>query len=191
MEYAVLKVYGHETYGYRKELRENKFEFIKKSYGKSYWMKKYLMTSEELSKLDNVKVYWKKKGLDILVLYPNNMRSSDYRKEFLNKNKGIKGYYFCAYCGAIMNTKKLTVDHIFPVDRTAKSKFLKKILSIMKINNINDIRNLTPCCKSCNSRKGSKTGLWIIRGLIGRYRFTWPITWIIIILLFFVIFCVD
>ncbi|WP_236884397.1 HNH endonuclease [Clostridium baratii] len=184
-----MRIYGKNTYYYRKELKSEEFEFVKKAYGKSYWMKKYVMTSDELGELDKVRNYWKKKGLNTLILYPNNIRSNDYRKKFLSSNNGIKGYFFCAYCGKIMDINTLTVDHIFPIERTAKSNLLKKILRMMNIENINDIKNLAPCCKRCNSRKGSKVGLWTIRGLLGRYKFTWPTIWITII--FISIFIID
>lgn len=54
----------------------------------------------------------------------------------------------------------------------------------MNIENINDQKNLVASCQLCNSRKGSKAGLWIIRGLLGRYYLSWIIFYITLFLLF-------
>lgn len=48
--------------------------------------------------------------------------------------------YKCAYCG--QKTKDITCDHIIPLTR----------------GGLNKIENLVPCCKSCNSKKHTKTG---------------------------------
>lgn len=47
----------------------------------------------------------------------------------------------CYYCGNVTNPwLTFTVDHVYPVSRGGG----------------NDIRNLVPCCKFCNSAKGTK-----------------------------------
>lgn len=54
-----------------------------------------------------------------------------------------ESYGFCVYCG---KKKKLTIDHVVPIDR----------------GGTNDMDNLVPACKSCNSRKNTKSLLsWL------------------------------
>lgn len=45
----------------------------------------------------------------------------------------------CVYCNSVA---KLTLDHFFPISQGGD----------------NVLENLVPCCKSCNSRKGTSTG---------------------------------
>lgn len=120
--------------------------------------------------------------------YPQYERSNDYRKQFFSHNHpAIKGRYICAYCGRFLKMEATTVDHLIPINKVRnKHGVLNKIkttgyraaLKLFKISNINDSRNLVAACKSCNSKKGSKTGLWIIRGLLGRYPAYWVLHWI-------------
>lgn len=56
----------------------------------------------------------------------------------------------CAYCGCLIDLKKMTVDHIRPKrtyfmgDRNEIPEYLP-----------DDLRNLNPSCFSCNVRKGT------------------------------------
>jgi len=50
----------------------------------------------------------------------------------------------CAYCDAEITRKTVTIDHIIPLSKGGK----------------HEIGNIAPCCRSCNSSKGSKTD-WI------------------------------
>lgn len=184
MSYIIIKISNgkNKTYNLKDSLLKEQFKFTKKPYGKSYWEKKIdnNLKGDEYSK--TIEFYFKEKGLRVLTLYPEDRRSNDYRKAFLEGNKGIHRHYFCAYCGTILNENSLTVDHIIPIDRTSKSRFLKWILRKFNIEDINDIKNLTPSCRRCNSRKGSKVGLsWIVRGLMGRYVFTWILVWLFLL----------
>lgn len=102
------------------------------------------------------------------------IRSTDYRKKFFLENPPIFfNHYFCAYCGRIVGTKKITVDHLYPVNSTKKSLALQEKLKNKGYSNINDIKNLVPACKTCNSLKSDKLGIWIIRGKIGRIQSLW------------------
>jgi hypothetical protein len=47
----------------------------------------------------------------------------------------------CYYCGEMLNSTNYTVDHITPKVSGGE----------------NDFENLVPCCKSCNSAKGTKS----------------------------------
>jgi uncharacterized protein (TIGR02646 family) len=54
----------------------------------------------------------------------------------LQKTDGL-----CAYCGTELTDKNFTIDHIIPKNSGGS----------------NAIENLLPCCKSCNSSKGTKS----------------------------------
>jgi len=50
--------------------------------------------------------------------------------------------YICNYCGTELDDKNATVDHVIP---------------IAKQGNPMDLQNMVSCCKSCNSKKGSRS----------------------------------
>jgi 5-methylcytosine-specific restriction endonuclease McrA len=57
-------------------------------------------------------------------------------------NSKLEEYnYRCAYCGCELNTETITIDHMIPIVR----------------GGTNYIDNLVPACRSCNSRKHTKT----------------------------------
>ena len=62
-----------------------------------------------------------------------------------------------------------------PVARVKKSRYARFLLRIRGIRNVNDTRNLVASCHRCNERKRDQTGLWYLRGLLGRYRVYWLI----------------
>lgn len=76
-----------------------------------------------------------------------------------------------------MTKKTLTVDHLIPVKKAQTSKFARWLLHKEKIENVNDIRNLIPACETCNKRKSSKMGIWLIRGAVGKHQKFWIIFW--------------
>ena len=57
----------------------------------------------------------------------------------------------CAYCGVVLEYKKLQVDHIKPIYRGS----LQTELSVTKGKN--NISNYNPSCGSCNSSKSTYT----------------------------------
>lgn len=91
-------------------------------------------------------------------------RNSSYRNQFLNAVPPVRGKYRCVYCGRRVRPEKMQVDHVVAV-HLAQKGFLPKLL-VPK--GVNDISNLAPACRRCNRRKGSKGGLWIIRGRFWR-----------------------
>ena len=101
-------------------------------------------------------------------------RSVDYRKKFFRHNPPfIRNRYFCAYCGKLVPRRKITIDHLYPIGCASKSINLQKKLKKMGIRNINDTRNLVAACKRCNSKKGKKMGVWIVKGKLGRNPEIW------------------
>jgi len=112
-------------------------------------------------------------------------RSSDYRETFFETYKPATGNkYFCAYCGRLLPRRKLTVDHIYPVAPVASNLRLQKKLKRKGYKSVNDERNLVAACDHCNKSKGTKMGLWVLKGHLGRCKFLWWIRWFLRISLF-------
>ena len=95
-------------------------------------------------------------------------RSSGYRSAFFREN-GEKNH--CRYCGKRLTKSSTFVDHVIPVAKAKSDKWARFLLKIRGINNVNDVRNLVPACYRCNKRKGTKMGLWVLRGWIGMPKF--------------------
>lgn len=103
-------------------------------------------------------------------------RSTGYRKTFFENNEPfIKNRYFCAYCGRLIRKDKVTVDHLYPVGAAKRNINLQRRLKRNGYETINDVKNLVPACKRCNSSKGKKMGIWILRGRVGRHPCIWVI----------------
>lgn len=62
------------------------------------------------------------------------LRQSQWWKQELGKG-------LCYHCGQKFKNSELTMDHLIPIARGGKS----------------NKNNCVPCCKDCNSKKGSKT----------------------------------
>lgn len=153
----------------------------------SAWQKK----TENPSEAERCKAFANARKLVCVIEFPQERRSSDYRQQFFLANTGLfhKGrYYQCAYCGKIIPRDRITVDHLISVKGTQKSRMYKALLHKLKITDINDTKNLVPACQHCNSKKGSKGGLWILRGIIGKSFALWVFRWAICIIL--IAFCV-
>ncbi len=186
--YITIKNQGrHSTYPYRFELRKKGFEFKKTGKYTGVWKLK----AKNSADVDEIKRFAQRAKLSCIIEYPEERRSSDYRRNFFTVNKGLlnKGrYYHCAYCGRIFKKENITVDHLFSIKGIQKdsvtARLNKKILSKLDIQNINDPPNLVPACQRCNSRKGSKGGLWILRGIVGKYPLIWVFRWVLRAFLF-------
>ncbi len=80
-------------------------------------------------------------NLDLSLLPQNRKPTKSYyprisRKQLLGKTGGL-----CYYCGEKLELATFTIDHVIPQVSGGE----------------NDLDNLVPCCKSCNSAKGSKS----------------------------------
>lgn len=132
-----------------------------------------------------IKYYCQNHKLKFKINNSLGTRSSDYRRIFFIYNKpAIRNKYICAYCGRLLSKDKVTVDHLYPIGKAAKSVKYQKKLNRRGVKNINEPKNLVPACKRCNMHKSAKTGLWIIRGKIGRYKYIWYIRWVLRLVLF-------
>lgn len=164
-------------YHYRRYFEEKGMKFEKRSYGKSFYTKKINDDEKE----EWIK-YCNQHKLKVLFVEETYLRNSNYRKEFLATKK--YKWTICAYCGLPIKTEKITVDHIIPIDKVKKTKYAKWLLRTLKIENVNDIKNLAGACKSCNSKKRTKMGIWVFLGFIGKSNILWVIRWIVRILFF-------
>lgn len=122
--------------------------------------------------------YWKqyaeRNNLKFTFFEEKYARDNSYRKTFFEKNKPVsEPKYRCAYCGRKIPIDQTTVDHIFPVNKMCHDERVRRQAKSFGITETNEDKNLVACCKHCNSRKGTKTGLWIYRGLIGRNNNLW------------------
>ncbi len=133
-----------------------------------------------------VKYYCQQHHLKFKINNSLGNRSTDYRRIFLKTNKPqfMGKFYICAYCGRLMKESRMTVDHLYPIGRSSKSVKYQEMLESKGIKNINDPKNLVPACRVCNQRKSAKTGIWIIRGHLGRNKYIWYIRWFIRIVIF-------
>ena len=123
-------------------------------------------------------------GLRLKIRNSLGHRRTDYRRRFFSENTGdIGGKYICAYCGKWLKKDKVVVDHLYPVKNASKSVEYQKKLRRHGIRKINDNKNLVASCDKCNRKKGTKGGLWILRGKIGRHRAVWFIRYFIRLLI--------
>lgn len=121
-------------------------------------------------------------------------RSGNYRSEFFKHNRPrFRKYFICVYCGKLCTAEKITVDHLVPVASVKQHKKLSKkvkaavhrtLLRWCGIENVNDVRNLVPVCKMCNQKKGAKTGVWVLQGILGRYSIYWIVRIVVLTLIF-------
>ncbi len=109
-------------------------------------------------------------------------RASNYRNVFFSRTKGP---YRCRYCNKQLSKDKVFIDHIIPIAKAQKTLSAKLALKLYGCSNVNDIRNLAPACNTCNLKKSDKTGLWVLRGWLGKYK----LYWIFLIFLKFLCIC--
>jgi hypothetical protein len=102
------------------------------------------------------------------------IRSDDYRAQFFrNATPAVREKYRCAYCGRKLVYQDTTVDHIFPINKLCYSEKVRERAKKFGIYEANDPRNLCAACRHCNAKKGTRMGLWIWRGLLGRSEGLW------------------
>lgn len=105
-------------------------------------------------------------------------RSSNYRSEFFEHNRGP---HRCAYCGRFVSSKNLEVDHLIPVAKAKNSTNVRFVLQMCGIKNVNDWKNLVASCKKCNRSKSDKMGFWVVKGFFGRHKSFWYVRDIVVV----------
>lgn len=160
-KYALhIKNGRHRTYSYRKKL---------KSMGLRYDGHAFGITTDDPALLKKIHRFCFFHGLKCIVMNPEYCRNTTYRNDFFRHYKpAVLGKYFCIYCGRLLSPETVTVDHIIPVKKASENSAYQKFIQIMHWKGVNDHRNLGAACRRCNSRKGAKTGLWLLRGYIGK-----------------------
>ncbi len=126
--------------------------------------------------------------LNCIVTPTRYTRSTTYRGAYFKEHPGILHHrYFCAYCGRLLPKKKITIDHLIPVQKASNEKRYRLLINLLGYTGVNDPKNLAPACKKCNAKKKDKGGLWILRGWMGRSQWFWlilkPVVWTALILL--------
>lgn len=108
----------------------------------------------------------------VFISYDDSRRRSHaYRDAFFESTEPMfLNRYVCAYCFVPIRKDDTTVDHIISIRKGKANRAADLLLRRLEIDDINDPRNLCACCRSCNSRKGSKAGVWVIRGFLGKRR---------------------
>ena len=96
-------------------------------------------------------------------------RSSNYRTAFMDTYPPKDGHYRCVYCGKNIKFEEMEVDHVIAINRAKRNWLYRLCLH----DGVNSVSNLVPSCHRCNRKKGSKGGLWAIRGHF--WRFCLPI----------------
>lgn len=167
------------TYEYRRDLFSAGFKLVKKKRASSYFEKSI---SDQESELLSLK--YQNMGLKVELIPDSLSRNYKYREDYFSQFVlSDTSKFKCVYCGKWFDKKQITIDHIWPIKKANTSNGKKYILK-NKLSGINDTNNLVPCCKRCNSSKGSKTGLWIIRAKWGQSNIYWTIVFIVKIVFF-------
>ena len=103
-------------------------------------------------------------------------RGSGYRAKFIRNNAPP---YRCRYCNKKLKDDQMVVDHLIPISKTKKPGLPRNLLYMSGSKDVNDLPNLVPSCNRCNQKKGSKMGLWYIRGKFGKYELYWVFLFVI------------
>ena len=128
------------------------------------------LTEKDINELKN-NLYKYRYDLVIKYCLQKYARNNSYRDTFFKNNNKMQ--YKCAYCGKKLKRNDVVVDHILPVQKMMDSSKTRSMARLFGIYETNCVRNLAPSCSKCNKKKSSKTGLWVLRGLIGRHEFGW------------------
>lgn len=100
------------------------------------------------------------------------VRNDTYRSLYI---KNIRGPYRCRYCNKLLKKEYMEIDHIIPINKVKKPGILRDLLNFKNIKDVNDLQNLCPSCHKCNTKKGQKTGIWLVRAKLGTYKWYWNI----------------
>lgn len=148
------------TYKYRRKLLK---------LGMTYENGKWRLQTSDDSHIEEILRFCKRKFLHIECIEDKYVRSTDYRKNFLQNYEKKDGRYLrCAYCGRKLTVANMTVDHIIPIDKVQHKQKYRALMRLLGIKNINDIKNLTPACEKCNKKKGRKLKGFYLNGITGR-----------------------
>lgn len=175
----------NKTYYYRKQLKEFGCTFKRTGKYNGYWS----IDTDDKYLAQNIKNFCVRERLMFYEVNNPYKRNSHYRADYFAKNKPLikngRKYYRCCYCGKYFLKKDITIDHLYPVSRVNNKyrTFNRNILEKFDITDINDTRNLVSACIRCNKKKSNKTGIWLLRGLLGRNIWFWKLYYSLISLI--------
>lgn len=162
------------TYKHRGKLRYYGLQYRDKAWQGIVTKRKY----------KQIQKYCNKNNLKFEINNNFGKRSTTYRSTFFKFNAPFIGnYYFCAYCGKLITGKGITVDHIYPVYKVNKSQRLQNKLKKIGATSVNDWQNLVASCWSCNLKKGTQTGIWILKAKLGKNNWMWIFIWMLRVIL--------
>lgn len=152
-------------------LARSGFIFNKRTKGNSFYERE--MSKDDTKCWEN---FARKNKLRIDIIPKEYTRSTDYRETYFKNNRPVvEAKYRCAYCGRKITYRETTIDHIFPINKLSYEPALRKKAEKWGIYGANEEKNLVSACRSCNSKKGTKTGIWIYRGFLGKSETLWKI----------------
>ncbi len=159
--------------GFRKRIKYgNKLE----SYGLKKTDKGDYRGEVSSLKIASFERYCKRHKLKLCINSSYSSRGNKYRDKFFSSNPpAFLGMYFCAYCGRPIRKSDVTVDHLYPVGKVSADHKLQRRMKRMGIRGVNDSKNLVAACLKCNQQKGKNTGIWVLKGRIGRHACVWYI----------------
>lgn len=153
-----------KTYEYRAHLHYMGMKWIARDH-------QWVMRTSDEAQVNSIIRFADDNKLICIVYDDQHGRNRNYRMNFFEKNAPMFGnYYICAYCFKPIRHKDVTVDHIIPVKKAKANRIANRLMERLDIRDVNEEKNLCACCHECNSRKGSKGGLWIIRGFLGKKK---------------------
>lgn len=161
-----------------------KYDWLFTNFGMKFNGKKrryeILLPEEEdaWKKINAIKHAAQQNHLRYEMFYSRYSRSSGCRNTyFSSRTPDIGNRYFCIYCGRLLKKKNVNVDHILPVRKAETSRWVQSYMERKHWAGVNDARNLGASCRRCNSRKGAKTGIWTLRGMIGKSKLFQVFRW--------------
>lgn len=154
-----------KTYEFRAHLHSIGMKWIARDH-------QWVMRTSDEAQVNSIIRFADDNRLICIVYDDQHGRSRNYRANFFEKNKPMFGScYICAYCfRPIRHKKDVTVDHIIPVKKAKANRLANQLMKRLDIRDVNEEKNLCACCHECNSKKGSKAGLWTIRGFLGKKK---------------------
>ena len=158
------------------KIKKNKWKLRRLGFRKET-PKRYVSHAKTTWHVNKARRFCERKGLKFHIKNSYGERSGDYRKVFFQnfRPNASRNKWYCSYCGKKLKSKKLVVDHLYPIYQVSKSLKLQKKLRNKGIHNVNDAKNLIPSRSPCNAKKSADMGLWILRGKIGKYGLIWKI----------------
>lgn len=170
-DFLIQAVDDYKTvYSRRSALKKNGYTY---SQSKKCWSKKIYK-----HQIGRERRFLLRAGLKGRVYSLENMRGPHYRQDYFKTHApDRRGYYQCVYCGRKLIRHDVTVDHMIPIHRAATSFWIRLLLTLFGMENVNDPKNLVASCRACNTKKGSKLGLWLVFGCLGRWRFFWNVVY--------------